>query len=724
VLDWNLEEAPYYIELEHGAGGNLEDWAESAGGLDKVPLATRLELVAQIAEALAAAHSVGVLHKDLKPSNVLVLCHPERSEGSLRIKLTDFGSGGVLDPARLEALGITRLGFTQSIMQGEAAATAMYLAPEVMSGQPATVQADVYALGILLYQMVAGDLRRPLAAGWERLVEDPLLCEDIAFAVAGEPTRRLADASTLATRLRTLEQRRRQHAAEQAEKRRLEQEQKAAEERVRRAELTVERLRTRRAWQRTVLAILIVAVSISLGLYLQARRARNEAATAAARSQAVADFLSKDMFAVVGEKPLRHLTVQGLLHSASASLGKRDMDLPEVAAQLHAALGNAFIAVEDFDAAEAHLDSALTRFERSKDAGSGADVTAAAQLLTIVAARRLWEIPAVLPRYETLLLHAQARLGPLDERVADLREQIATARFWGGDWRRGAEDMRQLVREQAARPDASQAVGLAQARLAEMEVQLGEFAAALAASRDGLARVTADTTAPRPTVALARCLLARVLIEQEAFNEAEAELSRAEELLRGWVAADNSMQILSVQLGRGFLRLRQGRSKEAVAILEPALGALTSLEWVRNNDAVAEFRSWLAQAYSAQGRDAKARQTMQKAVEVSVKQWGPRNPMSQGMRIAFADVVRVQDPASARKALDSVDQDVLAGLGEKHPYAAQWQRVLGLLALAEGRRADAERSLQEALRIFEARYGREHAFTRRARAELARAAKA
>jgi serine/threonine protein kinase len=203
--------------MEHVAGGNLLAWSEAQGGMATVPLATRLDLAAQVAEAIAAAHSVGALHKDLKPGNVLV----QVDDGSPAIRLCDFGSGTVLDPARLEGLGITRLGFTKTLAR-EPGGTPLYLAPEVIAGQPFTVQADIYALGILLYQIVAGDLRKALAPGWEADVEDELLREDIAAAAAGNPAKRLTDAAQLAERLRTLEQRREARAAEVAAKQRAE----------------------------------------------------------------------------------------------------------------------------------------------------------------------------------------------------------------------------------------------------------------------------------------------------------------------------------------------------------------------------------------------------------------------------------------------------------------------------------------------------------------------
>ena len=204
LLDWNLEQPPCFIEAEYIAGGSLADWIAQKGGFASIVPAQRVDLAAQIAEALAGTHSVGVLHKDLKPTNVLI--DTDDAEHPL-VRLGDFGSGGMLDPDRLDALHITRMGFTGTMHAGETSGTLTYLAPEVLAGQPSTVQTDIYALGVILYQLVVGDLHRPLAPGWERDVADELLREDIAAAADIDPSRRLGDAGELARRLRSLDER-------------------------------------------------------------------------------------------------------------------------------------------------------------------------------------------------------------------------------------------------------------------------------------------------------------------------------------------------------------------------------------------------------------------------------------------------------------------------------------------------------------------------------------
>jgi class 3 adenylate cyclase/serine/threonine protein kinase len=256
VLDWNLEQLPYFIECEYSQGGSLVDWADAQGGLEKVLLETRLEIAAQTAEALAAAHSVGVLHKDLKPSNVLI----DLNEGKPpKIKLADFGSGGVLDPNRLAEMGITRMGFTKTVLNvsDSTSGTPVYLAPEILAGQPWTSQADIYALGVVLYQLAVGDLQKTLAPGWEKDIPDELLREDISTSAAGNPSLRLADASLLAQRLRTLDERRARREAAKDARLKAEKQQRA-----------IERYKVRRWWTAGVTAVLVIGAMALFFLYV------------------------------------------------------------------------------------------------------------------------------------------------------------------------------------------------------------------------------------------------------------------------------------------------------------------------------------------------------------------------------------------------------------------------------------------------------------------------
>lgn len=208
ILDWQFEEAPYYLESEYTAGGDFAEWAARQGGLNNTAIEVRLELVAQAATALGAAHGIGVLHKDIKPQNLLI---SEKDDGRPCAQLTDFGISLLLDPDVLRERGITAEGLTETLLgngSSSGSGTRMYMAPEIIEGKAPTMASDIYALGVVLYQAAIGDFERTIAAGWERDVEDDLLREDIQICIEGRPERRPKSAEELARRLRALPERR------------------------------------------------------------------------------------------------------------------------------------------------------------------------------------------------------------------------------------------------------------------------------------------------------------------------------------------------------------------------------------------------------------------------------------------------------------------------------------------------------------------------------------
>jgi len=339
VRDWNFDAQPYFLESEYTAGGSLLDWAASKGGIGAVPLPTRLEIAAQAAEALAAAHSVGVLHKDLKPANILIT---EEVSGRLQAQLTDFGIGSVTDTARLAQYGIT-VGMTElAATKSTSSGTPTYMAPELLAGRPPTVQADIFALGVVLYQLAAGDLQRPLAPGWERDIADELLREDIAACVDGQPERRLASAAELAARLRSLETRR------------------VALESERSARVAAERARRRR---RLLVPAVAALAAFAVVMTIQARRIAREAARAereAAAAREVSRFLV-DLFEVAGSARGRGETVtarelldQGATRMQTAAGGDRLTQ-----ARLADAMGVAYLKLGLLGRAKSLIDSAL-----------------------------------------------------------------------------------------------------------------------------------------------------------------------------------------------------------------------------------------------------------------------------------------------------------------------------------------------------------------------------
>ncbi len=194
LVDWNFAEPPFFVETGY-AGESLADWAQRERHLAAMPDTQRIALFLQIADAVAAAHAVGILHQDLRPAHVLLQARTDGIGWDVRLK----GFGGL----RLADADIGSADGPQAVDT-----TAPYVAPERIAGGNPTLQSDLYALGVILYQMLVGDLSRPLASGWERDIDDPLLQADIAKAVCENPAHRLSSVAELAARLRTLEARR------------------------------------------------------------------------------------------------------------------------------------------------------------------------------------------------------------------------------------------------------------------------------------------------------------------------------------------------------------------------------------------------------------------------------------------------------------------------------------------------------------------------------------
>ncbi len=242
TLDGNLERSPYFLESEYIEGGPLPEWIEAQGGMEVISLAWRLELVAQVADSLAAVHSLGVVLGNVEPANLLV---SERADRPPRVLLAEFSQGRIID---------VKLGAASRHLpagHAEGGGTSMYRAPELAAGGWATPQSDIFSIGVILYQMIVGDLRRPLGAFWFQDIEDPQLRRDLERFVDPSPSRRPKSAGEMAMRLRTLEQRR-----DDREREKQERHQRLVRRRTR------ENLR-RRLWQ---LAATVSGLAVAVGL--------------------------------------------------------------------------------------------------------------------------------------------------------------------------------------------------------------------------------------------------------------------------------------------------------------------------------------------------------------------------------------------------------------------------------------------------------------------------
>src|SRR5436853_4648796 len=139
VIDRGEHEGRQFIVFEYVDGENLKRMIERRG---PAPVPTALELAMQVARGLSFAHQQGLVHRDVKPQNVLL-------NGDGQAKVTDFGIARSLDVHQ----GVTRTGTVLG--------TSDYIAPEQAQGQAVDEQSDVYSLGVVLYELLTGKVPFP-----------------------------------------------------------------------------------------------------------------------------------------------------------------------------------------------------------------------------------------------------------------------------------------------------------------------------------------------------------------------------------------------------------------------------------------------------------------------------------------------------------------------------------------------------------------------------------
>ena len=195
VFDYGEEDGRHFIVMELADGRDLARLLLDEGPL---PVDRALKITAATADALGHAHQMGVVHRDVKPANILVDAHD-------RVKVTDFG--------------IARAAGDSTITQtGTILGTAFYLSPEQASGDNLGPHSDVYSLGVVLYEMLTGAVPftadSPVSVAMKHLNEEvpapswlkpgivPEVDELVRSATAKDPKDRPADGAEFAALVR------------------------------------------------------------------------------------------------------------------------------------------------------------------------------------------------------------------------------------------------------------------------------------------------------------------------------------------------------------------------------------------------------------------------------------------------------------------------------------------------------------------------------------------
>ena len=196
VYDVGDDNGQYFIVMEYIEGKNLKDLIKKRG---KLTVSEVVDIMSQIADGLSVAHDSYIIHRDIKPQNIMIL------ENGL-VKITDFGIA--------MAMNATQLTQTNSVM-----GSVHYLPPEQASGKGSTLKSDIYSMGILMYELLTGvlpyrgdnaveialkHLKEPFPNIREELEDLPQSVENIILkSTAKNPKNRYNDARAMYEDLKT-----------------------------------------------------------------------------------------------------------------------------------------------------------------------------------------------------------------------------------------------------------------------------------------------------------------------------------------------------------------------------------------------------------------------------------------------------------------------------------------------------------------------------------------
>ncbi len=578
----------------------------------ELPLADRVRLMLDVADAVQHAHQRGVIHRDLKPANLLVTEIDNRPVP----QVLDFGIAKPVAGALRDESPPTR---------GLPMGTPAYMAPEQTRPSAIDTRADVYALGAVLYELTAGappldTAGDPLAAirriretvpppasrvragrlssasGPQRAAPGPVprrfladLDVILGKALEKQPDRRYASVGALIDDLRRL----------------------LACEPIAAAAPSL-RYRAARFAQRNRLlvgaaAVAIAAVGVGVaGLatgLVEAREQRAEALRQGEAQREVNAFLTDDLLAQASpDRGGKDLTVLEMLDRASAVIDRRFAERPLIAASIHHALGEAYGELGVFDAAERHLSAAVDLRHAAAGADSPDAVHSELSVASLLARReRLPEAQAALV---TAITRARLILGLDDPELYAGLNNLGVV-LAGLD--RPDEALDVLSEALAGRrrlhaPDRQILETLN--NLAQARDQKGDAAGSLVLLREALAVAEASPDGSRMTLLGLQNNIGATLQDLGRNDEAEPYLRRAAALAEDVLGRDHP-GTLTIESNLAGLQADLGEPEQAIATFERVIDGQTALYGPAATDTlIARHGYWTA--VSKAGRAAEA----------------------------------------------------------------------------------------------------------------------
>ena len=669
-----------FIALEYIDGLTLTAYCDR----EKLPVSRRLEVFLAVLAAVQYAHAHMVLHRDLKPGNILVTAAGD-------VKLLDFGIAKLMTPGETRATELTEA--------GGRALTLDYASPEQVSGQPMSTASDVYSLGIVLFELLCG--ARPYAPKRD---SKGALEEAILTAPAGRPSQSAADETRAGARSTTprklaallkgdldtivakalkkspADRYATADAFAQDIGRYLRGEPVLAqpESALYRARKFV--LRHKLPVAASAAAVLALAAGLGAALW-EARIARNEARTSAAVEQFLADIFRANSSDQANPVQARQSTARQLLDLGAAKVDRELTESPQAKLRLLKTLAGLYLDLglddQAVDLGKKHLALARSIYGNRSPAVAGALVDLAAAMHSSQSASQ----------EEGVLREAETLLDRLGDFASPVRAQLDTKLgeyYYGSDLPRATEYAHRAVEVYRSQPPSTDSV---EALYEEgvLRNQLAQYVTAESLLNEAVGISKKIAGDPNPA-------LPRIYATLGQSQEASLEFGPAERSLRQALAAaravngNDHVDTVQTAMRLGMFLGDASRPREALEMLRLARDTVLKIRGPTDSFHTPQVLLEYGWALSRVGRIEEGLESIAAAVDNRRK----NRPGTRFLAVMLEYQARVQietgDYAGAGKALDEASA-ILARTGD----TADWRNTdyRARLLLAMGRTDDA-----------------------------------
>ena len=678
-----------YTVMEYVEGRSLTNYCEVA----EAGFSERLSLFLQVCDAVAFAHRNLVIHRDLKPDNILV-------DASGKVKLLDFGIAKLIDVSAVTVADHTVAPYTPD-----------YAAPEQLSGEVVTTGTDIYALGVVLFELMTGE--RPLRTRGLPSTQALRLALDRDAPLASRTARHNAQAPIPARQLRgdidaivaKCLRKETGHRYETVNGLKLDLGRHVRNEPVLArsgARAYVAGRFLRRHWlPLSALAVLIVSMGVAA---LYADNARRHTEQALKRADAVRNFVidlfrQNDPDAGNG----RSMSARDLVDIGARSIEHGFDDDTDTRIELLGVSGKLYYSLGDYSRSAELLKLRLDQATLAYPSDDSRRIGAQLDMAVIETAEQHFDSA------HTLLEQALTSVTAIGDDQIDLRADI----------------FRELGRLEAERDHNKLAIewtdkaialrkrnpGINRAKLAEVLADRGLFvfqdghiADAEQPLREALALLDPKSHDDFSLLLSVRVGLGQVLTSLGRFDEAIPLLRANAESIRQWLGDYHPSLANALHQLASALR-QSGDAKAAIPVFREAL-SLYERNYGDSHSFVATALTGLAQALGADGNHDQAVAALIRAQDIYVHTLGPKHTHTLVARIALADARLSAGDASGAETGFRQALDAFSKIGDgKHIYAEAARLGLGKALAAEHRCAEAEPSLAEAKARFDSEFG-------------------